>query len=175
MVHAVNELFSWATDLDALRRDPLFFQRCIHESLRLHPASPVAWRTPTENIEMPDGQIATEDDLIILDLYATNRDVEVFGDDADSFNPHRHILRPKVEPYGLTFGTGVHMCTGRDLDGGIAANTDTKADSHQYGIVSQLVNTLLDQGMRPHPEKPPKLDNRTTRDNWGVYPVIFRS
>ena len=51
LTHAMNEMFRWAEkhpeDADRLRRDPLFVQRCVHESLRLHPSSPIAKRKPT--------------------------------------------------------------------------------------------------------------------------------
>jgi len=80
MVHAVNEIFSWADEPTALLEDPLLLQKCVHESMRLHPASPVAWRTPTEPITIASRDI-TPDDLLILDLHAANRDPDIFGDE----------------------------------------------------------------------------------------------
>ena len=173
MVHAIHEIFTWSDEFAELPDDPLLLQKCVHESMRLHPASPVAWRTPTEDLNLANNLSVTPKDLLILDLQAANRDTDVFGDDAHLFNPNRSVSHPRTELYGLTFGTGVHMCTGRDLDGGVASNADTDADSHQYGIVCQLISTLLRHGMTPHPEKTPGKDMNTIRDNWGFYPISF--
>lgn len=173
MVHAVHEILAWADGLTRLRDDRLLLQRCVHESLRLHPASPVAWRAPTKRTRLADGSIAVPGDLVILDLHGANRDTSVFGEDAQTYNPHRKVLQPKAEPYGLTFGAGLHMCTGRDLDGGVSRQPDANPDSHQYGIVTRLVQALLENGVKPHPDKQPSRDQSTTRSNWGYYPVVF--
>lgn len=174
MVDAVHEIIGWCEQpLNELDKDPLLLQRCVHEAMRLHPASPVAWRTPVSELTLPNGARASVDDLVVIDLESANRDRSVFGEDADTFNPHRKILRSKTSPFGLTFGTGVHMCTGRDLDGGLAADKETNPETHQYGIVTQLVSSLIQAGMSPHPEKRPTRDSRTTRSHWGYYPVVF--
>lgn len=172
MVHAVNEIFSWTDDPMALLNDPLLLQKCVHESMRLHPASPVAWRTPTEPITVASRDI-TPDDLLILDLHAANRDPDIFGEDAEEFDPHRSVPDVKTELYGLTFGTGVHMCTGRDLDGGVASRPDTDEKTHQYGIVCMVIKTLLEHRMIPHRSRKPTLDQNTVRNSWGIYPIQF--
>ncbi len=172
MVHAVNEIFCWTDDPSRLLEDPLLLQKCVHESMRLHPASPVAWRTPTEPITIASRDIMP-DDLLILDLHAANRDPDIFGDDAEKFDPHRRVPDVKTELYGLTFGTGVHMCTGRDLDGGVASRPDTDEETHQYGIVCLVIKTLLEHKMIPHKSRAPTLDPTTSRSNWGTYPVQF--
>ncbi len=172
MVHAVNEIFSWADEPTALLEDPLLLQKCVHESMRLHPASPVAWRTPTEPITIASRDI-TPDDLLILDLHAANRDPDIFGDDPEKFDPYRDVTYVKTELYGLTFGAGVHMCTGRDLDGGVASRPGTDKNTHQYGIVCMLIKTLLEHKMIPHKSRKPTLDLNTLRNSWGTYPVQF--
>jgi len=172
MVHAVHEIFSWTGDPMALLKDPLLLQKCVHESMRLHPASPVAWRTPTEPITVGSKDI-TPDDLLILDLHAANRDPDIFGENPNKFDPHRRVADVKTALYGLTFGTGVHMCTGRDLDGGVASRPDTDEKSHQYGIVCLLIRTLLEHNMIPHQSRKPMLDPKTVRNSWGIYPVQF--
>lgn len=174
MVHAVHEIFSAAADLEKLTEDPLMLQRYVHESMRLHPASPVAWRSAVLDTQLPDGRILKEGQRLILDLASANRDPGVFGEDADSFNPARRISRAKTGPYGLTFGTGVHMCAGRDLDGGLVADSNTAAATHQYGVVSLLIHALLLRGMTPNPADRPRKDTRTRRENWAYYPVMLR-
>lgn len=174
-VHALHEILTWAGDDEARRRrleDPLFVQRCVHESLRLHPASPESWRRATCPVHVAGaGDIEAGQDLV-MDLHRANRDPSIFGEDAERFDPDRTL--PKgVMPFGLTFGLGVHSCVGRELDGGIPARPDTDPLTHQYGIVPLLVARLLKEGARRDPRDPPTHDPRTRRPNWGRYPVIF--
>ncbi|WP_167646049.1 hypothetical protein [Mameliella alba] len=74
---------------------------------------------------------------------------------------------------GLTFGYGMHMCLGRDLDGGLPAGPDTDADRHQYGIVTRLVQTLLDREVRPDPDRSAVQDTNTSRMNFSSNPVLL--
>lgn len=177
MVHAMHNVFEWMDrhpeDRERLLRDPLFVQRCVHESFRLHPASPVAWRKPVCPMQLEDGTSLGLDDRVELDLYTANRSTEVFGADAERFNPHRSVA-PGHEPFGLTFGTGVHTCLGRDLDGGFVPRGAVDPATHQYGIVAQLVRALLEAGATPDPARPPERASHTARPNWGRYPVVFR-
>ena len=174
--HAFHDLYSWAQahpdDGLRMRSDPLFQQRCVHESLRLHPASPVAWRKPLCPMHLPTGQAVQPADRVVIDLASANRDRTIFGADADVFNPHR-VLSEGVPPWGLTFGVGVHTCLGRDLDGGVLPRPDCDPQTHQYGIVPLLVRTLFERGARPDPDKPPKAASHTERPNWGSYPVVL--
>ena len=175
-VHAMHEIFTWCADhpedRERIAQDPVFLQRCVHESLRLHPASPVAWRRPIADMKLATGDAAVEDDRVVLDLQAANRDESVFGHDADQFDPHRNLTH-RIEPFGLTFGIGVHTCLGRDLDGGVVPRADVDPDTHQYGIVTLLVRALLNEGARPDPNNPPVQDDNTERVNWGAYPILF--
>ena len=174
--HAFHDLFTWgrAHPQDAARMssDPLFQQRCVHESLRLHPASPVAWRKPTCPMQLPTGQAAGVTDRVIIDLASANRDRAVFGADAEVFNPHR-VLPEGVPPWGLTFGVGVHTCLGRDLDGGVLPREECDPATHQYGIVPLFVRALFEHGARPDPARLAKPANHTERPNWGSYPILF--
>jgi cytochrome P450 len=174
--HAFHDLYSWAQahpeDGLRMRSDPLFQQRCVHESLRLHPASPVAWRKPMCPMHLPTGQAVQPADRVVIDLASANRDRTIFGADADVFNPHR-VVSEGVPPWGLTFGVGVHTCLGRDLDGGVLPRPDCDPQTHQYGIVPLLVRTLFERGARPDPDKPPQAASHTERPNWGSYPVVL--
>ena len=172
MVHAVNEIFSWSNNPKDLLARPLLLQNCVHESMRLHPASPVAWRTPIEKTTIASQEF-TPDDLLILDLQAANRDPDVFGNKPNEYNPHRVVLNSKTKLYGLTFGAGVHMCTGKDLDGGVANHLNTDETKHQYGIVCSLVRTLLERNVTPHISNPPTIDLNTSRNTWATFPIQF--
>lgn len=175
-VHAIHEIFTWCdahpADRERLLNDPLFLQRCVHESLRLHPASPEAWRKPMQVLRLPSGEEVAPGDRVVLDLYRANRDPSVFGADADVFNPHRNVPRGRL-PFGLTFGIGTHTCLGRDLDGGLVPPPGSDPLRHQYGIVTLLVRALLEEGVTRDPKDAPSPDPRTKRPNWGRYPVRF--
>jgi cytochrome P450 len=176
VTHAMHEIFVWCESRPADRRrvdsDPLFLQRCVHESLRLHPASPVAWRKPLRPVRVHGGIEVGEGDRVVVDLAAANRDPAVFGADADHFNPHRIVPR-SVQPFGLTFGGGIHACPGQDLDGGTVARLGAKADEHLLGTVPLLVRELRRRGARPDPDRPPQHDEKTSRPHWGSYPLLF--
>jgi cytochrome P450 len=175
--HAMHEIFTWCAthpeDEARLLRDPLFLQRCVHESLRLHPASPVAWRRPECPLTLDSGEVVAPADKVVVDMRAANRDPAVFGADADRFDPHRE-LPPDVPPFGLSFGKGMHACLGQDLDGGLVPRGDVDPDSHLYGTVTLIVRMLRERGARPDPAAPPEPDANTERPNWGRYPIVFQ-
>ncbi len=176
LAHAIHEIFLWCAQKperwQRVEQDRLFLQRCVHESLRLHPASPVAWRRPACPVSMRSGEALSNTDRVVIDLAAANRDPAIFGTDADEFNPSRTIPRGYF-PFGLTFSSGVHTCLGRDLDGGVIPKPDANPQTHQYGLITLLVAALLDAGARPDPDHPPIPDANTQRQNWGSYPVVF--
>lgn len=175
-IHAFHDIFTWAeaepARWDRLREDPIFFQRCVHESLRLHPASPVAWRTAMCPMDLPGAGSVAAGDTVEFRLAEANRDPEVFGPDADAFNPEREIAPPTL-PFGHTFGTGVHTCLGRDLDGGVVPRGDVDPETHQYGTITLFLRDLFGRGARQDPEDPPEMATHTARPNWGRYPVVF--
>lgn len=165
-VHTLHEIFAWAgSDADRWERiesEPGFVQRCVHESLRLHPASPEALRKHCP----AHGDL----EYLKLDLFEANRDRAIFGDDAEVFNPER--ARPKGVPAaGLSFGTGTHACLGQELDGGVLGREDLPDEERQYGIVTLLVLRLIALGARPIAARPATADTKTSRPNWGAYPV----
>lgn len=175
-IHAFHDIFTWAEDKperwQQLRADPIFFQRCVHESLRLHPASPVAWRAATCPMHLQGVGDVKEGEMVEFRLADANRDPAIFGADADVFNPHRTVKAP-ILPFGHTFGTGVHTCLGRDLDGGAVPRGDVDPETHPYGTITLLLRELFSHGARPDPSDPPRRSTRTERPNWGHYPIIF--
>lgn len=177
MVHAYHDIERWRSahsdDDKRLKTDKLFVQRCVHESLRLHPASPAAWRAAACPMALPDGKELKEGETLLVDLATANKDPDVFSTDAAEFNPHRAVIG-RYPPYGLTFGIGVHTCFGRELAGGeVPKGDNTDSDSHNFGIVTMLIQTLFDAGAMPDANDPPQLDTNTERQNWSYYPVAF--
>jgi cytochrome P450 len=175
-VHATHQILTWMGKRPAekarLVADPLFFQRCVHESMRLHPASPVAWRKAMCPMSLAGGQAIDAGDRVIVDMAAANMDPAMFGPTAGEFDPYRPIPVGQL-PFGLTFGSGVHACLGRDLDGGVVPRADANAATHQYGIITLFTRRILSEGARLDPDDPPTLATYTARPNWGRYPVIF--
>lgn len=175
-VRTLHRLFSWEAEhpeeADVIRTDPVAVQRCMHETVRLEPSSPVAMRWALEDITLRDGTEIPEGSKVVIDLTSVNRDPEVFGADAQDFNPHRE-LPEGVSPWGLSFGSGMHACIGQDLAGGLPFDEGDDIEEHLHGLVPVAVQWMLNHGARPVPGDPPQMDTTTARPYWGSYPVRF--
>ena len=175
LTHTFHELHQWCLshpeDRERLQTDDLFLQRCVHESLRLHLASPVAWRTAGEAFTLPDGTDLAEGESVVIDLMSANLETTLFGDDAAAFNPHREVA-PRIPPFGLTFGIGIHTCFGRDIAGGLG-NASEPGQSPHIGTLSNLLKNLLSHNARPNSALHAELDDGTERPNWGTYPLLI--
>ena len=112
--HTLLELDHWFGEHpeDLARSSHLgFLQRAVSEALRLHPPVPALLRLALADVVLSTGRRIAAGEALALDLNAVNRDPEVFGDDADRFDPDRtHGAR--THPYGLSFGSGPHTCPG---------------------------------------------------------------
>jgi cytochrome P450 len=159
-------------DFERACSDLPFLQRCMHETVRLQPSSPVAMRWALADIDLPDGVHIPVGARVTIDLMTANRDPEVFGGNADDFDPHRQ-LAPGVAPWGLSFGLGMHACIGQDLAAGLDPLGRPVDDDHLYGLVPVAMRAVLDAGARPDPNHPPSLDPESSRGYWGSYPVVF--
>ena len=175
-IHAFHEISTWANHdknrWQKLKEDPIFLQRAVHESFRLHPASPVASRSaicPTTLNCIGDVDKGHE---VEFRLAVANRDKRIFGEDADKFNPER-VINGSTPPFGLTFGTGVHACLGRELDGGALPRENIDPTDHQYGIVVLFLQSLFELGATLSPDEKPLKATNTERPNWGRYPIVF--
>jgi cytochrome P450 len=176
LAHAMNEMFNWRAahpdDAARLLHEPLFVQRCVHESMRLHPSSPIAQRRPLCPVHLPSGEPVSTDDTVIVDLYRANRQTDTFGEDAATFNPHRQL--PATQPpFGLTFGVGIHTCLGRNLAAGDIAKANSDPTTHQYGTVTLIARALLASNARPDPNNPPVRNTNIAREQWDSYPVLL--
>ena len=175
LTHAMHELFERMKDPtqeNRLMKEPIYLQRCIHESMRLHPSSPTAMRRPTCPYQTNDGKTLNNSDTLVINLMEANRDVSVFGLDAKEHNPERN-LPSGVPPYGLSFGKGMHACIGVNLAAGIIPKKDADPLTHQYGIITLTAKKLLEYGAVPNKNKPGVVDRSTVRNNWSSYPILF--
>lgn len=171
--HAVDEILTWVGEhphRSGELEDDIFVQRCVHEVLRLHPASPEALRQAVAEVTLRDGRVVPEGTFVRMDLRAANRDTTVFGADADVFDPDRRVP-DGVQPWGHTFGAGMHACIGMELDGGTVPRG--KDADHVLGTVPLMVRTLLRHGVRRDPDHPPVRETSLAREHFGSYPVLL--
>jgi len=172
----MHNIFKWIEehpeDADRARNDRTFVQRCTHETIRLQGSSPTSQRWALDDIELSSGIKIAEGDRVTIDLNQVNRSAEVYGNDAEDFNPDRE-LGDGVTPWGLSFGQGMHACIGQDLAAGLVFDTQSTEDDHLFGLVPVAVQTMFDHGCQVDPDNPPEMDESTTRPYFGKYPVIF--
>jgi cytochrome P450 len=176
LVHAMHHIFEWLRDRpedrSLLLRDNGRRQTFVHESMRLHPASPVAARKATTDIELKSGRHIPDGSPVTISVEQANRDPAAFGPNPDEFDPDRERA-DGVPPWGLSFGTGTHACLGQELAGGL--EPEDVVEHHLLGAVTLMAGVMLERGAQPDPEDPPSLDPNTTRTMWGRYPVRFNS
>ncbi len=172
-VRTLDSIFDLpADDRERASADRRFGQRCVHETIRLHPSSPVAMRWALQDVDLPSGTHIATGDRVVIDLMAANRDEAAFGARADEFDPTRE-LAAGVAPWGLSFGLGMHACIGQELAAGIDPLGVEPTSDHLYGLVPVAVQAVLAAGGRRDPNDPPVLDPESARGYWTRYPVVF--
>ena len=175
-LRTLDQIFVYADSQPDLaeraKRDPVFLQRCVHETIRLNPSSPVAMRWAVQDLVLSDGTRVAAGEKVIIDLMAANRDPQVFGETAEQFQPERNLDRG-VAPWGLSFGLGMHACIGQDLAAGVDPAGLPPEAEHLLGLVPAAVSAVLRAGGRPDPEAAAKLDPLSARNYWSEYPVLF--
>lgn len=174
-VRTLDAVFDLGDEAVARARTDLgFLQRCVHETVRLHPSSPVAMRWALEDVELPSGTRIAAGDKVVIDLVAANTDEAAFGPSARAFDPTRQ-LPAGVAPWGLSFGLGMHACIGQELAAGLDAMGGAIDDDHLVGLVPLAVQALLAADGRRDPDDPPVLDPQSERGYWTRYPVVLGS
>lgn len=173
--HSADDFFGWErANPEAAaraRRDPALLQRCVYETLRLHPASPVAHRRARADIDLRDGTRLPEDSFVVLDLAQANRDPAVFADPG-TYDPLREVPA-EVPRWGHAFGGGMHACIGTELAGGVPIEAEPGEHDQVLGTVTLMLSAMLGGGGMPDPEAPPHRDETTARDHFAHYPVVF--
>lgn len=166
--HAAHDYFAWAPDHPGAGGDPALLQRCVYESLRLHPASPVARRRALAPVRLRGGTEIPEGAVVVMDLAQANRDAAVF-DRPLEYDPLRAVPAD-VPRWGHAFGGGMHACIGTELAGGVP---DGGEGEQVLGTVTLMLGALLEAGGRPDPDDPPVRDPHSAREHFGRYPVVF--
>lgn len=177
LTHAIHEILGWVEanpqEAHRLRTDPYFIQRCVFESIRLHPSSPVARRRATDALLLLDGEQVEAGEEVVINLRAANREQALFGAEPERFDPLREVADGPFD-YGLSMGFGMHACLGRNLAIGVEPREGSDPERHQYGIVPLIVRALLQDGIARDPGGVAEKDETITRITWARYPVVFR-
>ncbi|WP_141566278.1 cytochrome P450 [Pseudonocardia sp. N23] len=151
--------------VDELSRCPLPDDRlsdALAETLRLYPPTVALLRRALEDVTLRDGRLVRAGEYVAVDLHAANRDPAVFGADADEFRPGRAV-DGRARPWGLTFGSGPHLCLGRAVVTGTAVTP---------GVHLRILRRLRELGVRPDPDRPPVLAPTAQRRH-DSYPVLL--
>ncbi len=162
----VSELDGWLNkhgeDRDQLG-DPEFIRTSINEALRLHTPGSPKLRRASRDVSLPSGRRMREGDHVAADIAAANRDVDVFGADADAFNPRREPR--SVQAFGVAFGAGPHTCIGLFMTMG-------KPGAEPTGTLVRLLLELYRAGMRPDPDRPPTQQPDNPK-RFATFPILL--
>jgi cytochrome P450 len=96
-----------------------FFVACIKEGLRLNPpATNLFARVTPQGGKVIGSVYVPEGTEITSYAYATQRDKDLYGEDAEVFRPERWLERDKsseFEAAQFSFGVGPRVCLGKDI------------------------------------------------------------
>ncbi|WP_236787765.1 cytochrome P450 [Amycolatopsis sp. GM8] len=150
IVHTIDLLQSWFVEHpeDRERRtDPAFLLNCLQEIIRMRaPFSPYTTRLSLRENTLSDGTTILPGQELHMEWVKANRDKEIFGEDADGFNPNRATPADGTPRYGAGFGLGTHQCYGLR----VVVGNDGKGGAHV-----ELLRKLMAAGVRPDPGNPP--------------------
>jgi cytochrome P450 len=150
--------------------DPEFLHRVAAESFRLHQTSPARFRAAVQDVTLSTGRKVAKGEMVALHAPPANVQTEVFGADARYFNPWR--ATPKgMQPWGMTFGLGVHSCLGRNLVTGIMNRGDDKHGTH--GTAVRIMLALYGLGGELDPDNPPKRPFDSLHDTFESVPMVM--
>lgn len=152
LCYCVQHIEEWVKEHpeDADKRtDTHFLYRVLQESIRLH-AGPVLMRKAVSAQVLPSGEHVPAGHFLWVVIRQASKDSQIFGADADSFNPRREIAAGAL-PYGVEFGVGRHTCIGKRFALGDDPDSPDAPDALQGAGVTVL-RRLYQEGMRLDPD-----------------------
>lgn len=169
--HVIVHLSHWLAQHPEDRQkltQPAFLRAAIGESLRLHQTSPVKFRTANKDVILSTGRKVAKDEMLALYAPPANMEPELFGPHADRFDVHRE--RPgNMAAWGLTFGSGAHMCIGRTLVTGHFNRADDQSGTE--GTMVKIMRALYAVGLQLDPDNPPRRVTDTYHDAYASLPI----
>lgn len=126
------------------------FDAILGECLRIDDPFVANRRIATCPAVTPSGEHIDEGSIVLLDWVAANRDPEVFS---DSFDPQRHA------EHNIVFGTGPHVCPGRDL---------SYAELRAVIVALLEQTTLIEPAAGEHPTR-----HETPLGGWATVPIVL--
>ncbi|MBM9465695.1 cytochrome P450 [Nakamurella leprariae] len=173
--HVLMHLEEWFQDHPEDRArvtESAFVRRAVAESLRLHQPAPALTRIATQDVVLRSGRTIAAGEQVALFFTSANRDEQKFGVDAERFDLSREI--PKgTQPWGLNFGSGIHMCLGRPLVTGQVNNADESMSTE--GTMVKIVKAIYAAGFSFDPDRPPRRQTHSVHDTYESMPIILRS
>lgn len=151
--------------------DPEFLHRAAAEAFRLHQTSPARFRAAAQDVTLSTGRRVAAGEMVALHAPIANVEATTFGADGRYFNPWRETPRG-MQPWGMTFGIGVHSCIGRNLVTGIQNKGDDKHGTH--GTAVRIMMALYALGAELDPDNPPQRPHHSMHDTWETVPLILR-
>lgn len=93
-----------------------FLEAFCMETLRLHPSVPKVGKNVMKDAILPDGLPVFKDDIVTFNPWVMGRDKDLWGNDAEKFQPDRFIDKPKPSPFVFTaFQAGPRTCLGQNF------------------------------------------------------------
>lgn len=128
--------------------DMPYFMACVNETLRASPSTPV-----TLPRVVSDGGLVLKNTFIPpgteigANPYVINRDQNVFGADADDFNPERWFEDPErvkqMHKWMFTWGWGPRDCVGRPLARMLSQKLLLQVRVVLFGLIKTLLTFLF--------------------------------
>ena len=109
LTEAIRLLAEHPDQWQKLRADPSRANAVVEECLRLATPTQGMFRVVTIDTQIGGVPVA-QGSMVVVMFASANRDEELFGEDADGFDPDRRNLAQHV-----AFGKGVHFCVGASL------------------------------------------------------------
>ncbi|RDI84047.1 hypothetical protein Vi05172_g6046 [Venturia inaequalis] len=97
-----------------------YLEAVIKEALRVHPAAGLPMqRVVPQGGRTIAGRFFPAGTIVGINPWAAHSNREVFGEDADVFNPERWLADPEIvkkrDAYFMTFGAGSRTCIGKNI------------------------------------------------------------
>ncbi len=156
-------------DRALVEKDPAFLRQAAFESLRVSVSPPARMRTATEDVTLASGRTIHAGETVALFLAEANRATTLFGEDTDTFNPHRKV--PSGTPrWGLSFGAGAHACPGRPL---VTGSRNPAGAIGVDGTMVSILRRFKEAGLALDPAQPPLRDPGTHYEIYASVPILF--